>query len=404
MKKYLSIIFTIIFMFFMSMDNTYARSINLYFFHGEGCPHCAEEEKYLDSIDNKNVKIIEYEVWYNEENSTFLNKIGDTLEFNTKGVPVTIIGESHITGFSDTTGDKINRAIKYYTNDDNDYIDAVNEIKNGAYVKTEDTDKKTFEKDEKKSDKDSTISVPLFGKVNLKKFSLFSSAVIIGLVDGFNPCAMWVLLFLISILIGMKDRRKMWVIGLCFLFTSAFVYFLIMMSWLNIVIKISDIVIIRDLIALFAVGGGIYNLYNFYKSKDSGCEVVDDKRRKKIFKRIKEFCNEKSLLLAACGACVLAISVNLVELACSAGLPVVFTQLLAINNIDGVQSILYTLLYILFFMLDDLIIFSIAMFTTKITAISTKFNKYSHLIGGIIMLLIGILLLFKPGWLMFNFK
>ena len=196
----------------------------------------------------------------------------------------------------------------------------------------------------------------------------------------------------------------MWAIGLSFLVTSALVYFLILISWLNIVAKISTIIWIRNIIAIVALGGGIYNIYRFFKSKDSGCDVVDEKKRKTIFSRIKKFCKEKNIILAVGGACLLAISVNVVELACSAGLPLVFGQLLALNNVSGIQGIYYTLIYVLFFMIDDIVIFAIAMFTTKIAAISTKYNKYSHLIGGLIMVIIGLLLLFKPGILMFNFK
>ena len=410
MKKYIGLICIIIFTFFLSVSNVSAREINLYFFHGNGCPHCADEEKFLEKYDNPNLKIVKYEVWYNEENSNFLNEISKSMEFDIPGVPVTIIGNTVISGYNDSIGRKIDRAIKYYENDSNNYKDAVSEIQAGTYVREvgedipEEEEEGTFEEEEKKLDEELTVTVPIFGEVNLKKVSLTSGAVIIGLVDGFNPCAMWVLLFLISILLGMKDRRKMWAIGLSFLITSAFVYFLILISWLNIVAKISTIIWIRNIIALVALGGGIYNIYKFFTSKDSGCDVVDDKKRKTIFSRIKKFCKEKNIILAIGGACILAISVNVVELACSAGLPLIFGQLLAINGVSGIQGIYYTLLYVLFFMIDDIVIFAIAMFTTKIAAISTKYNKYSHLIGGLIMVIIGLLLLFKPGILMFNFK
>ena len=100
----------------------------------------------------------------------------------------------------------------------------------------------------------------------------------------------------------------------------------------------------------------------------------------------------------------LAISVNLVELACSAGLPIVFSELLALNNVSNFMKFMYTLIYIFFFLIDDLIVFFIAMFTMKVSGISTKYNKYSHVLGGIIMLVVGILLIFKPEWLMFQFK
>ena len=405
MKKYLICFCVVIFTFFLSISNVSARDINVYFFHGEGCPHCAEEEEFLSNYNDDNINIVRYEVWYNTENSELLDGISQQLEFNVKGVPVTIIGETVIRGYSDSLSNKIDRAIKYYEDDSNEYKDAVYEIQNGTYVKEDVTDeKKSFEKEEKELDEDLTVDVPLIGKMKLKNLSLVSSSVVIGLVDGFNPCAMWVLLFLISMLISMKDRRKMWIIGISFLLTSAVVYFLILISWLNIVAKISTIIWIRNIIALVALGGGIYNIYKFFTSKDSGCDVVDDKKRKTIFSRIKKFCKEKNIFLAALGACLLAVSVNLVELACSAGLPLVFGQLLAINNVSGIEGVYYTILYVIFFMLDDIIIFIIAMFTTKIAAISTKYNKYSHLIGGLIMVLIGILLLIKPSILMFNFK
>lgn len=99
----------------------------------------------------------------------------------------------------------------------------------------------------------------------------------------------------------------------------------------------------------------------------------------------------------------LAISVNFIELACSAGLPLLFTQILVLNNLSKLSYMIYILIYIFFFLIDDIIVFVIAMFTLKITGISNKYSKYSHLICGIIMLLIGLLMIIKPEWLMLNF-
>ena len=180
---------------------------------------------------------------------------------------------------------------------------------------------------------------------------------------------------------------------------------LIMLSWIQVAVKITAVIWVRNIIAIVALIGAIVNLRSYLKSrKETGCDVVDDKKRKNIFNKIRKFTSEKSFILAILGVIGLAVSVNLVELACSAGLPLVFTELLALNNVSSSTRFLYTLVYILFFLLDDLIVFFIAMFTMKITGISTKYNKYSHLIGGIIMLLVGVLLIFKPEWLMFQFK
>ena len=380
-------------------------TITLYLFHGDGCPHCAEEIKFLNSIEGKydNLEIVKYEVWYNEENSELLNKVKESLEITANGVPTTIIGDTVIIGYGSGTGSKIERAIKYYSEEE--YTDQVSRIIDGTFVKEEKKKENDFEEKEKKSDNSSTIKLPIIGKINLKKVSLFSAAVVIGLVDGFNPCAMWILLFLISVLIGMKDRKRMWVLGITFLVTSALVYMLIMLSWIQIAVKITDVIWIRNIIALIALVGAIVNLRSYINSrKNGGCEVVDDKKRKSIFKKIRKFTSEKSFILAILGVMGLAISVNLVELACSAGLPLVFTELLALNDTSNFMKFMYTLVYIVFFLIDDLIVFIIAMVTMKVTGISTKYNKYSHLIGGIIMLVIGILLLFKPEWLMFQFK
>ncbi|MDO5393437.1 MAG: hypothetical protein Q4F33_02450 [Mycoplasmatota bacterium] len=403
MKKFSSLFVGIILSFLIILPVNAKETVNVYLFYGKGCPHCAAEKEYLEEVakENKNVKIIYYEVWYDENNKKLFEDVREKLEITRTGVPLTIIGETYIVGYSEAVNAKIDRAIDFYT--EREHKDVVTEIKNGTYVKSE-TDSDEFLEQEKKSDEEATVKVPLIGSINLKNVSLSTAALILGLIDGFNPCAMWVLLFLISMLIGMKDKKRMWIIGLTFLGSSAFIYMLIMMSWLNLVVSISTSILLRNIVAIVAVGGGLWNLYSFIKHQDSGCSVVDAKKRKSVFERIKKFTKEKSLLLALIGTIALAFSVNIIELACSAGLPLVFTQLLSLNKITGLGAFFYVLLYTLFFLLDDLIVFFGAMRTMEVTGISTKYSKYSHLIGGILMIMIGLLLIFKPEWLMFQFN
>ena len=110
-----------------------------------------------------------------------------------------------------------------------------------------------FAEEETKLDKETSVKAPIVGNVNLKDVSLLTSAVILGLIDGLNPCAMWILLFLISAPIGMKDRKRMWTLGLTFLITSGLVYMLIMLSWISIAVKITTLVWIRNIIAIIAL-------------------------------------------------------------------------------------------------------------------------------------------------------
>ena len=406
MKKILSYVFVILFVFLYSIPvlAKEKNELTLYFFHGDGCPHCADEEKYLKKIKDKydSLEVVEYEVWYNDSNASLLKSVEEAFDIKRTGVPTTVIGNTVIMGFGSNTGSRIESAINYYL--ENDYEDQIEKIQNGTFVKEEVIKDDGFKREEAESNQELTQDIPIIGKVNMKNVSLLTASVIIGLIDGFNPCAMWILLFLISVLIGMKNRKRMWVLGLTFLITSALVYMLIMLSWISIAVKITTIIWVRNIIAIIALIGGFINLRSFKNSQDSGCEVVDDKKRKTIFKKIRKFTSEKSFILAILGVMGLAISVNLVELACSAGLPLVFTELLALNHTSSFMKFIYTLVYILFFLIDDLVVFFIAMFTMKITGISTKYNKYSHLLGGIIMLIIGLLLIFKPQWLMFQFK
>ena len=250
------------------------------------------------------------------------------------------------------------------------------------------------------------FTIPVLGEINSRTVSLPVLAIIMGTVDGFNPCAMWILIFLITMLFGINDQKKMWILGIAFITTSGLVYFLFMISWLSLATFLTKIVLIRLLISIFAIIFGMTNIYRYIKSnsQDVGCDVTNEKQREKIINKIKKIISEKSFILSLLGIMFLAVSVNILELLCSLGLPVIFTQVLSFNNLNTIQYLFYIGIYILFFLIDDILIFWIAMKTLSIKGISNKYTKYSHLIGGIIMIIIGLLMVLKPGWLMFNFR
>lgn len=395
MKKTLKVLlFLLLFIPFLVFGSE--KDLNIYLFYGDGCPHCKEEEKWLESYLKQNdfIKIHRYEVWYNKDNQEKYSKVHDILNDTSSGIPYLIIGETVISGFDEEiTPERIKNAVEYYKNIN--YKDKV-----GIYLGVVE-DKN--EKDNKIDYEETEVKIPILGKQKIKDVSIGLAAVVIGSVDGFNPCAMWILLFLISMLLGMKNRKRMWTLGITFLVSSALVYFLFLISWLNLAVFLNKILYIRVAIAFVAVLFGVIQVNSFFFKKDDGCEVVDTKNRKKIIKSIQKIVKEKSFILALLGIILLAASVNIVELLCSLGLPVMFTQILTINEVSKFGQILYSLIYILFFMIDDIIIFIIAMKTLEIKAISNKYGKYSHLIGGLIMITIGILMIYKPEWLMFNF-
>lgn len=417
MKKLKNIlIIFVISLFFIPNVQAKVNEVNLHLFYSSTCPHCAKEKEYLSKLEKKydNLNIYKYEV-SEEKNSNLFILVDESLNDKNQYVPYTIIGTNSLVGFNEDTKDKIVKYIEECSK--YECYDLVNDVKKqnkslkeeviSANEKLEEIKKQDNKKEEVEEEKkeESTMTLPILGKVDVKNFSLPIIAISIGLVDGFNPCAMWVLIFLISMLIGMKNRKRMWAIGIAFLTTSALIYLLFMTAWLTVSLKLSQIRIIQILIALVAIIGAIVNFrsYNKERKKDAGCQVVDKEKRTNIINKIKKFTSEKSLFLAIIGAMTLAISVNFVELACSAGLPLLFTQILALNKLSIPLYILYMGLYMLAYLLDDIIVFVIAMVTMKLTGITNKYNKYSHLIGGIIMLIIGILMIIKPEWIMMNF-
>ena len=246
------------------------------------------------------------------------------------------------------------------------------------------------------------INLPIIGEIETRDFSLPVLTVLIAGLDGFNPCAMWVLLFLISLLLGMEDKKRMWILGTAFIVSSAFVYFLFMSAWLNLFLFLGFVLWVRVVIGLVALVAGGYNLKEYFTNKAGVCKVTSGKKRQKVFEKLKNIIYEKQFWLALVGIIILAFAVNLVELICSAGLPAVYTQILALTPMAKWQYYAYLGLYIFIFMLDDLLVFFVAMTTLQITGMTTKYTRVSHLIGGILMLVMGILLLFKPEWLMFG--
>ena len=404
--KMLIIAFLLFIPFIVTADETdINKELRLYLFHQESCPHCQKEIEYLEELKEEysNLDIVTYEISKNEMNYNFYikvaNKINDNLDkkqqLSIGSVPFTIIGTDFYVGFEVSQKDSIKKSIDKFLK--NDIVDVVSMIKN-----EEDISKIEFN-----TDPNSKLNIPLLGEINAKTVSLPLISIVIGLVDGFNPCAMWVLLFLIGMLFNMKDKKKMWTLGITFLVASALVYLLIMSAWLKVAISFNASVWLRTLIAIVALIAGAINLKSYIKEKKrktDGCEVVDESKRKKIFTSIKKITSQKKFILSVLGIIALAVSVNLIELACSTGLPLIFTQILAFNDLSSFEYTTYMLLYILFFLIDDIVIFVVAMLTLNIKGISSKYGKYSHLIGGIIMILIGLLMIFKPEWLMFNFK
>lgn len=372
-----------------------SEEVDIYFFWAHGCPHCNSEKDFLNKLEQKysNLDIHSLEVTGNRDNAKLLTNVGKELNADISGVPFTVVGEQYFVGWYDeqTTGLAIERAVQCVL--ENHCPDVVGSLITPITPSPEPQEKRAIPE---------KIKLPILGEIETKNFSLPILTIIIAGLDGFNPCAMWVLLFLISLLLGMKDKKRMWILGTAFIVASAFVYFLFMSAWLNLFLFLGFVLWVRIIIGLVALGAGGYNLKEYFTNPAGTCKVTGEGKRRIVFEKLKAVVHKKQFWLALGGIIILAFAVNLVELICSAGLPAVYTQILTLTQLTKLQYYLYLSLYIFIFMLDDLFIFFVAMMTLQVTGVTAKYSRISHFIGGIIMLIIGILLILKPELLMFG--
>lgn len=373
------------------------NQVTIYFFWSKNCPHCTKEKVFLEKLSQQySVEVKSLEI-SNHENAKLLQKAGEKLKADTGYIPFTIIGSRYFVGYLDdqTTGQEIETSLKEALQS------GCVDIFQDSFTSSQPCPEETKTPSQTKSIPE-TINLPLLGEIKTRTISLPLLTLVMGVLDGFNPCAMWTLLFLISLLLGMKDKKRMWILGTAFIVASAFVYFLFLTAWLNFFLFIGFIFWVRIIISLVALGAGSYSLRDYFVNKEAGCEVVGDKKRQRIFEKIKKVTQKKEFLFALGGIILLALAVNLVEFICSAGLPAIYTQILSLSKLPSWQYYLYLLGYIFFFMIDDLFIFFTAMITLKAVGIENKYARFSRLFGGLLMLVIGLLLLLKPEWLIFG--
>lgn len=370
------------------------QKLPVYLFWGEGCPHCHAEMVFLDKIkkDYPQIEFKEFEIYNNKNNYQLLSQISREKGVKINGVPALFIGDEVVIGFNteETTGAKIKQALDVYL------------IKNQLKINS---NKNTGNQIETQAREDKIVKYPLLGKIKLTDLSLPLLTVVLGTLDGFNPCSMWALIILITLLINTGSRKKMWLVGSIFILASAFSYFLFLAAWLNAFLLIGYLKIVRLLIGLLAIGAGIYFLYDYYKKRKQNsltCEVSSEKTKSKIIQKLEATLHKKSIWAVILGVIMVAFSVNLIELMCSAGIPAIYTQILSQNHLSRLSYYVYLIGYDFFYMLDDILVLIIAGLTWQLLQGTQKYTKYSHLIGGILILVLGMIMLFNPELLMFK--
>ena len=353
-------------------------SLEVHFFYHSGCPHCKDQEPFNEDMAAKYPDV--YFVYHDgadpENYEVMLDLIeGTNVSEDELDFPLTVVGNRAFVGWTtrEESGPPIEQAI----------LDCLEGNCGGEEAVEEE-------------DIPEEIEVPVFGTIRIADYSLPALAVILGLVDGFNPCAMWVLAYLISILFVMNDRRKAWLIVGAFVAASFILNYLFMTAWLNAFLLIGYSRPLTVIIGAVAIGAGTFNLYDYIKSGGQVvCEVVDTESRKSTMSRIESIAASPITIGVVFSVMALAFIVNSFEFVCSAALPAIFTGVLTLANLSTLQYYLYIFLYVFFLMLDHLVIFSAAALAIN-TSLADRYMKYCRPIGGTILLVLGVILLFAP--------
>jgi hypothetical protein len=348
-----------------------AQGYNVYFFYLPGCSHCEAQEVFNEKLQAEfpSINITAVDGSTPSGQALLSQKLDELGVQDNLGFPVTIFGNQVFSGWisDDTSGKPIEKALQ--------------QCLTGTCPPPTGTASRE------------TITLPLIGTITISDYSLPTLAVVLGLVDGFNPCAMWVLVYLISVVAMLRDKRRVWLICGSFVLASGILYYLFMTAWLNAFLAIGFSRAVTTVVGLVALGGGTLQIREVATTKGAVvCQVTDEDSRKKTMSRVQEIVSSPltwGILAAIVG---LAFTVNAVEFVCSAAIPAVFTQVLALSHLPTIQYYGYILVYDIFFMLDDMIVFFTAAFALTSHA-ADRYAKYSTPVGASILIVLGFLLL-----------
>lgn len=396
---------------------------NIYFFWQEGCPHCALEEAFLKGLSNKYpINVYSFEIRNNHSNQELYFEACKKFGLRQFATPTTFIGSEQVIGFMNTSyfrnqiEEDIVKCIKYGCEDKLYYLfknfsPSVNfQHDTSSYFCSGESScslnssyqnslNEPFLYNENNSS--DFIVVPILGKIMISKISLPLFTVVIAGLDSFNPCAMWVLTFLLTLLIYSGSKKKMLFVGLVFVFASAFIYFLFMTAWLNFFLFIGYTYLLRIIVGSVAIIMGVVDLKDSFWFKKGLSFTIPDSVKPKLFKKMREIVNdvkhsELISLSVVIGTITLAVTANLVEFACTAGFPAIYTRVLTMRHLPILTYYLYLISYNIIYVIPLLLIVLVFSLTLGAHKFSERSGRIMKFVGGLLMLLLGLLLLFKP--------
>ncbi len=337
-------------------------------FTRDGCPHCADARLFLDRLGQRypDLSVRYYEVGSDAAARERLLALSRQHGVTRPGVPSLLVCGAFQAGFSELAG-------------------------SGEWIEDRLADPAAETNREQ-------VNTP-FGTVSVDRLGLPLFTVVLGLVDGFNPCAMWVLLFLLSILVNVRRRGRMILIAGTFVLVSGAVYFAFMAAWLNLFLLIGFARWLQLAIAMLALAIGAIHIKDFFLLGQGISLSIGDSVKPGLYARVRNVLHAETLWTALAGVVVVAVMVNIVELLCTAGLPALYTHILTLNPMPASQYYGYLLLYNLAYIADDTLMVTIAVIAMQRFKLQERQGRWLKLVSGLVVFSLGLALLLAPEML-----
>jgi glutaredoxin len=333
----------------------------------DGCPRCADAKAYLAELTHQRpqlrTRIVYRAIDRDPEAREALAQVSRRAGSWPPGVPTFVVGERVMIGFGDAaeSGPQLLAM-----------LDAAPAAPRAA------------------------IDSPILGTLSVEQLGLPLFTLAIGLLDGFNPCATWVLLFLLSLLVRLRNRRRMALIAGTFVLASGAVYYAFMAAWLNLFLAVGLSAPLRIVLALLAIAIGAINTKDWFAWKRGISLSIPEQAKPGLFARMRRVMNAESLPAAMTGVALLAVAVNFVELLCTAGLPAIYTAILTQQDLGRLAYHGYLGLYIAGYIADDALMVTLAVSALSSSKLSEQGGRWLKLLSGIVMLGLGIVMLIRP--------
>jgi glutaredoxin len=338
-----------------------------------GCPHCEAAKEFLAELQHErpSLRIAIHDVGEDAAARQRLVTLVAERGMTTIGVPTFLIGTELIVGFRsrETTGTEIRARLDRLSS-------------TAAPGPTAES-----------------IQTRWFGELRVRELGLPLFTIAIGLLDGFNPCSMWVLLFMLSLLAGLANRMKMLLIAGTFVAVEGLAYFAFMAAWLNLFLLIGISRITELTLGGIGVLAGAVNIKDFWAFRRGISLGIPESAKPGLYARIRRILQAENIAGALVGTVLLAVLVQAVELLCTAGLPALYTRILTLRQLDWLVYYGYLVLYNVAYMLDDVIVLAIGVITISHYRLQEREGRWLKLISGVVMTGLGIVLVLKPDWL-----